>query len=139
MGLLLVFVFASVYAEESGTRTDDTSGKIITNDDLSRIVLDPDRATVNQMPAASEEEGAGAGGVSSDDSMYDEMDRGKESVEKAPANPGEGSAGGGTYKDSDTWKQDDSGPGKAPVDKYRPDEGGSGMGGSGTDADMPDR
>ncbi|MGE5173856.1 MAG: hypothetical protein ACM3MD_08505, partial [Betaproteobacteria bacterium] len=83
MGMMVVLAFGLVYAEDNMTGTDDTSDKMIRNDDLSHIILDPDRATVNQMQAAPEAEGSGAGGVSGDsDTKIDQG--GNVPVDKAP-------------------------------------------------------
>jgi hypothetical protein len=76
MGIAFVLSFVLAYAEDSVTDTSHTNDKVISNDDLLYIKLDPDRATVNQMPSEFIAEGSAAGGVSSEsedmsESIYD--------------------------------------------------------------------
>ncbi len=96
--------------------TGDTNNKMISNDDLSHIQLDSDRATLNQMPEA---EGSAAGGRSADaDSMGTEMDQGKSPIDKGSAEPGvEGQGAGGSAKDSDTWQKEKDMKKEAPAGK----------------------
>ncbi len=128
------FVLASglAYAEDSvSSGIEDTNDNTIRNEDLSHIQLDPDRATLNQMPAESEMEGSAAGGMNVDaDSMGTEIDQGKTPVDKIPAESGvEGQGAGGTAKDSDRWQEEkDMKKGESSVDKSS--EGGPGEGGA---------
>ena len=75
-GIALVMGFGLAYlayAEENITMPKDSSDKIdkmlqdgdrmITNDDIQRFDLDPNRSTINQMPEGPGIEGSGAGGV----------------------------------------------------------------------------
>ncbi len=82
MGMAFVLTFGLAFAEDNATKTNDIGDKVIRNDDLLHLKLDPDRATVNQMPAESEAEGSAAGGVSSQSESMDtetdiDIDQGK--------------------------------------------------------------
>jgi hypothetical protein len=97
MGTAFVLAFGTAHAEDSVSGAGDMGDKVIRNDDLSHIQLDQDLATLNQMPAETEAEGSGAGGVSKDsDSMGTEMEQGNTPADKGAAEPGaEGSGAGG--------------------------------------------
>ncbi len=84
MGMAFVLAFGLVYAEDSVTETKDANDKMIRNDDLLHLKLDPDRATVNQMPSEFNAEGSAAGGIQSEpDGMGTDIEQGK-----APADNG---------------------------------------------------
>jgi hypothetical protein len=103
MGMAFIITFGLEFAEDmSGPQ--GTGDKIIRDEDIQRLEMDQDRATVNQMPAESGTAGSGAGGVSKDsDSTYKDSDWGKAPVEKTPAKRGvEGSGAGGSSNDSYT-------------------------------------
>ncbi len=138
-GMVLVLAAGLAYAEDSVyTGTDDRNDKMIRNEDLSHIQLDPDRATLNQMPAESEVEGVAAGGVAADmDSMGAEVDQGKARAEKGPAESGvEGQGARDNAKDSDKWQQDMT-EGESSMDKGSEGSGagGTGEGGAKRDSD----
>jgi hypothetical protein len=76
-GITLVLTFGLAYAEDSVTDTKNTNEKVIRNDDLLHIKLDPDRATVNQMLSESIAEGSAAGGVSNESENIDDIDFGQ--------------------------------------------------------------
>ncbi len=129
-GVALVLAAGLAYAENSVyTGTGDKNDKMIRNDDLSHIQLDPDRATLNQMPAESEVEGVAAGGVTEDtDSMGSEVDQGKARADQGSEGSSvEGQGTGDKAKDSDKWQQDMT-KGKSSMDKGSE---GSGAGGTG--------
>jgi hypothetical protein len=77
MGITLVLTFGLACAEDSVTDTRNTNEKVIRNDDLLHIKLDPDRATVNQMLSESIAEGSAAGGVSNESENIDDIDFGQ--------------------------------------------------------------
>jgi hypothetical protein len=56
--MALVLAFGLTFAQESMSDTNDPADKIIRDDDLLRYNLDPDRSTINQMPAESDAEGS---------------------------------------------------------------------------------
>lgn len=128
-GMAFVLTFGSAYAEGNMTGREDTGDRMIRNEDLPYIILDPNRATVNQMPAETGAEGSAAGGVSEESGgMYKDSDQGNAPVEKAPAETGvEGTGTGGVGKDSDAMKSD-SDQSKAPAESTPepPKEGSSG-------------
>ncbi len=106
-GAAIILAAGLAYAEDVTPGSGDTGDQMIRNEDLSHIHLDPDQATVNQMP--SEAEGSAAGGMSTDQgsSTGTEMDQGRTSVDKGAVEPGvEGQGAGGAAKDSDTWQKD---------------------------------
>ncbi len=76
-GITLVLTFGLVCAEDSMTDTKNTIDNVIRNDDLSRVKLDPDRATVNYMQSESIAEGPAAGVVSNDSENMDDIDFGQ--------------------------------------------------------------
>jgi hypothetical protein len=102
-GMAVVLVFGLTFAQDTMTDTKDPADKIIRDDDLLRDTLDPDRATINQMPAESDAEGSAAGGVRDDsESMRGDDDQSKEPVEKGPAETVpdfKGTGAGGESKD----------------------------------------
>ncbi len=73
MGIALVLTFGFTYAEDGLNDTKITDDKVIRNDDLLHIKLDPDRATVNQMPSESIAEGSAAGGASNESESMDDI------------------------------------------------------------------
>ena len=94
MGMGLVLSLGMAYAEEGAGGIEYPSEKMIRDDDLPRLNLDQDRATVNQMPAGSGTEGSAAGGVSAEPQSSDTgIEQSKEPVEKSPALPGEEGTG----------------------------------------------
>jgi hypothetical protein len=102
-GMAIVLTFGMALAEDNTTQTkgsgDITIRDMIRDDDLPRINLDKDRATVNQMPAETGAGGSAAGGVSGEsDDMFKDIEQLKTpvDVDKAPAE--EGSGAGGTNK-----------------------------------------
>jgi len=76
-GIAFVFTFGLAYAEDSVTDTKKTNDKVVHNDDLLHIKLDPDRATVNQMLSESIAEGSATGGVSYESEDIDDIDFGQ--------------------------------------------------------------
>ncbi len=141
-GTVLVLAFGFAHAEDSiSSGVGDTNdNNMIRNDDLSHIQLDPDRATMNQMPAESEIEGSAAGGVSADtDNMGAEIDQDKTPSDKSSAESEmEGQGAGGAAKDySDGWqKEKDVKKGESSVDKSSEGSaaGGPGEGGATKDS-----
>jgi hypothetical protein len=86
-GIAIVLTFGMALAEDITTRD------MIRDDDLPRINLDKDRATVNQMPAETGAEGSAAGGVSGEsDDMFKDIEQIKTpaEVDKVPAEEGTG-------------------------------------------------
>ncbi len=132
-GMVLVLATGLTYAADLPA-TGDTGDKMVRNEDLSHIQLDPDRATLNQMPAESEIEGSAAGGVSADaDSMDNEIDQDKTPADKNTAESGvERQGAGDAAKDSGRWQQKkDMNKGESSVDKSSEGSaaGGTGEGG----------
>ena len=76
-GIAFVLSFGLAYTEDSVTDTKKTNDKVVRNDDLLHIKLDPDRATVNQMLSESIAEGSPAGGVSYESESMDDIDFGQ--------------------------------------------------------------
>lgn len=76
-GIAFVLSFGLAYTEDSVTDTKKTNDKVVRNDDLLHIKLDPDRATVNQMLSESIAEGSAAGGVSYESEDIDDIDFGQ--------------------------------------------------------------
>ncbi len=72
-----VLTFGLAYAEDNMTDAKNTNDKVIRNDDLLHIKLDPDRATVNQMSSGSIAEGSAAGGASNESESLDDIDFGQ--------------------------------------------------------------
>lgn len=101
-GMAIVLTFGMALAEDSTTQKDSsdiTIRDMIRDDDLPRINLDKDRATINQMPAETGAEGSAAGGVSGEsDDMFKDIEQIKTpaDVDKVPAE--EGTGAGGTNK-----------------------------------------
>jgi hypothetical protein len=96
MGMGLVLSLGMAYAEEGAGGIVYPSEKMIRDDDLPRLNLDQDRATVNQLPAVPGREGSAAGGVRQEPKSTDtDIEQSKEPVEKIPAVPGEEGTGAG--------------------------------------------
>ncbi len=113
-GMALVLFVGLTYAADTMPAGEDTGDKMIRNEDLSHIQLDPDRATLNQMPAESEIEGSAAGGMSSDaDSMSGEVDQGNNPSDKGSMELG----AGGAAQDADKWQKEKDMKGESSVDK----------------------
>ncbi len=136
MGMTFVLTFGLAFAEDSVTDTGDTNDKMIRNDDLLNLKLDPDRATVNQMPSESSAEGSAAGGVSSEsESMGTDIEQSKTPADKGPAESGAEEPGtGGATKDTE-GRYDDRNKGQAPVDKGIEGSGAGGTGEGGANKD----
>jgi len=70
VGMALALAVGLAYTEDTMPAAGAMGDKIIRNEDLSHIQLDPDQATLNRMPAESSAEsgieGSAAGGVSSE-------------------------------------------------------------------------
>jgi hypothetical protein len=94
MGMGLVLSLGMAYAEEGSSGIEYPSDKMIRDDDLPRLNLDQDRATVNQMPAVPGREGSAAGGVREEPAgTSTEIEQSKQPVEKSPIVPGEEGTG----------------------------------------------
>jgi hypothetical protein len=99
-GMAIALSFGVALAEDNTTQTKDpgsvTIRDMIRDDDLPRINLDKDRATVNRVPAENGAGGSAAGGISGESDLFNELEQMKTPVEEVPAEQGTGA--GGTSK-----------------------------------------
>jgi hypothetical protein len=102
-GMAIVLTFGVALAEDNATQTKDPDGvtirDMIRDDDLPRIDLDQDRATVNQTPAEKGAGGSAAGGVSGEsDEMFKDLDQIRTPIDVDEVPAAEGTGAGGTNK-----------------------------------------
>ena len=98
--MAIVLTFGIALAEDNAAQTKDpgnvTIRDMIRDDDLPRINLDQDRATLNQTPAETGADGSAAGGVSGEPDLFKDIEQIKTpaDVDKLPAEEGAGGEAG---------------------------------------------
>ena len=94
--MAIVLTFGIALAEDNAAQTKDPGSVTIRDDDLPRINLDQDRATLNQTPAETGADGSAAGGVSGEPDLFKDIEEIKipADVDKLPAEEGAGGEAG---------------------------------------------
>lgn len=96
IGMGLVLSLGIAYAGDGAGGAMYPSERMIRDDDLPRLNLDQDRATVNQMPANPGAEGSAAGGLREEPKNTDTgIEQSKEPADIVPATPEEEGTGKG--------------------------------------------
>ena len=94
--MAIVLTFGVALAEDNAAQTKDPGSVTIRDDDLPRINLDQDRATLNQTPAETGADGSAPGGVSGESDLIKDIEEIKipADVDKLPAEEGAGGEAG---------------------------------------------
>jgi hypothetical protein len=86
-GMAIVLTFGMALAEDNAGQTKDPGNVTVRDDDLPRINLDQDRATLNQTPAETGADGSAPGGVSGESDLIKDI-KIPADVDKLPAEEG---------------------------------------------------